>query len=119
MGHEMTHGFDDEGAKFDAEGNLKNWWTPEDLKNFKARGDCIAQQFQAFEFTACTKTASWWRARVSPIWAASLFPMRLSRRPSRGRVRLLPSAVLHRSSDFSWDLRKSGPGAIARNLRGL
>jgi len=49
MGHEMTHGFDDEGAKFDAEGNLKDWWTPEDLKNFKERGDCIAQQFQAFE----------------------------------------------------------------------
>jgi len=49
MGHEMTHGFDDQGAKFDAQGNLKNWWTPEDLKNFKARGDCIAQQFEAFE----------------------------------------------------------------------
>ena len=31
------------------QGNLKNWWTPEDLKNFKERGDCIAQQFQAFE----------------------------------------------------------------------
>ena len=49
IGHEMTHGFDDEGAKFDAEGNLKDWWTPGDLKNFKDRGDCIAQQFQAFE----------------------------------------------------------------------
>jgi putative endopeptidase len=49
IGHEMTHGFDDEGAKFDAEGNLKDWWTPQDLKNFKDRGDCIAQQFQAFE----------------------------------------------------------------------
>jgi predicted metalloendopeptidase len=49
IGHEMTHGFDDQGAKFDAEGNLKDWWTPQDLKNFKDRGDCIAQQFQAFE----------------------------------------------------------------------
>jgi predicted metalloendopeptidase len=49
MGHEMTHGFDDQGAKFDAQGNLKNWWTPEDLKNFKGRGDCIAQQFGGFE----------------------------------------------------------------------
>ncbi|MGD0962915.1 MAG: M13 family metallopeptidase [Candidatus Acidiferrales bacterium] len=48
IGHEMTHGFDDEGAKFDAEGNLKNWWTPQDLKNFNDRGDCVAQQFQAF-----------------------------------------------------------------------
>ncbi len=49
IGHEMTHGFDDQGAKFDAQGNLKNWWTPEDLANFKARGDCIAKQFDEFE----------------------------------------------------------------------
>jgi putative endopeptidase len=44
----MTHGFDDQGAKFDAQGNLKNWWTPEDLKNFQERGDCIARQFDGF-----------------------------------------------------------------------
>jgi putative endopeptidase len=52
IGHEMTHGFDDSGAKFDAQGNLKNWWTPEDLKNFTARGDCIAKQFDGFEVEA-------------------------------------------------------------------
>jgi len=49
IGHEMTHGFDDEGAQFDPQGNLKNWWTDEDLKNFKSRGDCIAQQFDSIE----------------------------------------------------------------------
>jgi len=49
IGHEMTHGFDDQGAKFDAQGNLKNWWTPEDLKNFQARGECIANQFSSYE----------------------------------------------------------------------
>ncbi|HUJ29908.1 MAG TPA: M13 family metallopeptidase [Candidatus Acidoferrum sp.] len=49
IGHEMTHGFDDSGARFDPQGNLKNWWTPEDLKNFTARGDCIAKQFDSFE----------------------------------------------------------------------
>ena len=49
IGHEMTHGFDDEGAKFDAQGNLKNWWTDTDLKNFNERGDCIARQFDEFE----------------------------------------------------------------------
>ncbi len=49
IGHEMTHGFDDQGAKFDAQGNLKNWWTPKDLKNFQARGDCIANQFSSYE----------------------------------------------------------------------
>jgi predicted metalloendopeptidase len=49
IGHEMTHGFDDQGAKFDPQGNLSNWWTPEDLKNFQDRGECIARQFDAYE----------------------------------------------------------------------
>lgn len=49
IGHEMTHGFDDEGAKFDAKGNLSNWWTPEDYKNFTARGECIVNEFNGFE----------------------------------------------------------------------
>ena len=44
IGHEMTHGFDDQGAKFDAEGNLRNWWTPEDLKNFNARTNCVCRR---------------------------------------------------------------------------
>jgi predicted metalloendopeptidase len=48
IGHEMTHGFDDEGSQFDAQGNMKNWWTPEDQKNFDARGACIAKQFGGF-----------------------------------------------------------------------
>ena len=49
IGHEMTHGFDDQGAQFDATGNLKNWWTEEDLKNFKARAECVINQFNGFE----------------------------------------------------------------------
>jgi predicted metalloendopeptidase len=48
IGHEMTHGFDDEGSQFDAQGNLKNWWTEGDQKNFQARGECIAKQFDGF-----------------------------------------------------------------------
>ncbi|HUB63297.1 MAG TPA: M13 family metallopeptidase [Methylocella sp.] len=49
IGHEMTHGFDDEGAKFDAKGNLHNWWTPEDYANFQARGECIVKEFDGFQ----------------------------------------------------------------------
>jgi len=49
IGHEMTHGFDDQGAKFDPQGNLRNWWTPEDLANFKERGECIVKQFDSYE----------------------------------------------------------------------
>ncbi|MDR3675019.1 MAG: M13 family metallopeptidase [Acidobacteriota bacterium] len=48
IGHEMTHGFDDEGSQFDAQGNFKNWWTPDDQKNFQARGACVASQFDGF-----------------------------------------------------------------------
>ncbi|MFL6216459.1 MAG: M13 family metallopeptidase [Blastocatellia bacterium] len=49
IGHEMTHGFDDQGAKFDAAGNLANWWTEEDLKNFQQRTECIVNQFSSYE----------------------------------------------------------------------
>jgi putative endopeptidase len=45
IGHEITHGFDDEGRKFDAQGNLRNWWTPADDKEFEARGKCISDQY--------------------------------------------------------------------------
>ena len=49
IGHEITHGFDDQGAKFDLEGNLKDWWAPADLKNFQSRSSCVVNQFSAFE----------------------------------------------------------------------
>ena len=48
IGHELTHGFDDEGRKFDSHGNLDDWWTPEDLKNFTARTDCLADEYSSF-----------------------------------------------------------------------
>ncbi len=49
IGHEMTHGFDDEGRQFDAQGNLKDWWTAEDAERFKARAQVMVQQFNAYE----------------------------------------------------------------------
>jgi putative endopeptidase len=48
IGHEMTHGFDDQGAKFDPEGNLRNWWTAKDLESFHASADCIIKQYGAW-----------------------------------------------------------------------
>jgi putative endopeptidase len=48
IGHEMTHGFDDQGAKFDAKGNLVNWWTKEDLAAFQKQAECIQSQFDEF-----------------------------------------------------------------------
>ena len=49
IGHEMTHGFDDQGAKYDPAGNLANWWSDADLKAFKERAGCIVDQFNSFE----------------------------------------------------------------------
>jgi putative endopeptidase len=48
MGHEMTHGFDDQGSQFDGHGNLKNWWKPEDAKRFHAATSCISDQFSTY-----------------------------------------------------------------------
>jgi putative endopeptidase len=45
IGHEISHGFDDQGAKYDATGELKNWWTPADYKEFQSRGQCVVDQF--------------------------------------------------------------------------
>ncbi len=48
IGHELTHGFDDQGRRFDAEGNLKEWWTPEDGKEFEKRAACISTQYSGY-----------------------------------------------------------------------
>ena len=48
IGHELTHGFDDEGSQFDAKGNLKNWWTKEDRKKFDERTKCVADQYSKY-----------------------------------------------------------------------
>ncbi|MGY3794235.1 M13 family metallopeptidase [Aquimarina sp. 433] len=49
IGHEISHAFDDSGARFDAEGNLSNWWTDGDLKKFTERGSALAEQYSAIE----------------------------------------------------------------------
>jgi len=49
IGHEMTHGFDDQGRQYDAQGNLKDWWTPEDSRAFAARTGLLVRQFDALE----------------------------------------------------------------------
>ncbi|HEY9126124.1 MAG TPA: M13 family metallopeptidase, partial [Acidobacteriaceae bacterium] len=49
MGHEISHGFDDQGSQFDASGKLENWWTPEDLTKFQAKTSCVVKQFDGFK----------------------------------------------------------------------
>jgi putative endopeptidase len=55
IGHEMTHGFDDEGSKYDAKGNVKDWWTATDKKEFDQRTDCEVKEYGGFEPVAGTK----------------------------------------------------------------
>jgi endothelin-converting enzyme/putative endopeptidase len=49
VGHELTHGFDDEGRQYDKDGNLKNWWSKDDEKNFNDRAECMVKQYDAIE----------------------------------------------------------------------
>ena len=49
IGHEMGHGFDDQGSKYDAAGNLKNWWTDQDKANFEKRAACVTNQFDSID----------------------------------------------------------------------
>jgi endothelin-converting enzyme/putative endopeptidase len=48
IGHELTHGFDDQGRKFDGDGNLRDWWTPEDARAYEQRAACVADEYSKF-----------------------------------------------------------------------
>ena len=48
IGHELTHGFDDQGRRYDGQGNLRDWWTPADAKNFETRADCVVKEYGNF-----------------------------------------------------------------------
>ena len=48
MGHELTHGFDDEGRQFDGDGNLREWWSARTVKAFEERAACVAKQYDGY-----------------------------------------------------------------------
>jgi predicted metalloendopeptidase len=48
IGHELTHGFDDQGRKFDPQGNLRDWWTAQDGQEFEKRATCVADEYSSF-----------------------------------------------------------------------
>jgi len=49
IGHELTHGFDDQGRRFDADGNLRDWWQKQDAEEFKKRADCLVNEYSKFK----------------------------------------------------------------------
>ena len=81
IGHELTHGFDDQGSQFDAKGNLSDWWTADDKKEFNTRTQCVADQYSGYtavddvklngKLTLGENTADNGGLRL-PIWHCSL-----------------------------------------------
>ena len=73
IGHELTHGFDDEGRQFDAQGNLHDWWTKKDAEGFEERADCVRINTpNTSSSTTSRSTANSHSAKTSPISAALL-----------------------------------------------
>ena len=80
IGHEFTHGYDDSGSHFDLQGNLKNWWTESDKKNFDQRAECIVNQFSSYEVEkGLNLRANLFPGESSPISAASSWLRPLSK----------------------------------------
>ncbi len=100
IGHEITHGFDDEGSKFDAEGNLKSWWTENTRKNFDARTACTAKTIRyiySYRFlTYKRRTNAWRKHRRSWRRCACLHRIakRLERKIRRKDRRLYTGAAI-------------------------
>jgi len=87
IGHEIGHGFDDQGAQYDAQGRLQSWWTPEDYKRFQAKAQCVVNQFDSYFIErGFITTVNWcWvnRLGISPGRRSPTPPTRYLNRVSR------------------------------------
>ena len=72
IGHEISHGFDDQGSQFDGEGNLRNWWSDSDHEAFSDRTRALIEQYAAYEpvagHTPTASSRSGRTSRTSPVW---------------------------------------------------
>ncbi len=96
VGHELTHGFDDQGAKFDAKGNLSDWWTAEDKKKFEERTSCLADEYSTFTAVDDVKVNG--KLTLGENTA------------DNGGLRLALMAMLARAADSGMDLSKKIDG---------
>ncbi len=86
IGHEMTHGFDDQGSQYDADGNLKNWWTPEDAKKFTERTLRVVNQYDGYKvLDTIPVRGKLTLVRTLPTWAALPLLMQHLRRQVRAK----------------------------------
>ncbi len=112
IGHEISHGFDDQGRRSDGEGNLRDWWSQEDASQFKARADrLVAQYGGSSPCPASRSTASSPSARTSATWGAH---HRLPGLPALpGRRAAAGDRGVTGDSASSWAGRRSG-GQVPR-----
>ena len=104
IGHELTHGFDDQGRKFDPQGNLRDWWTEQDGKEFEKRASCIADEYSNFvavddlklngQLTLGENTADNGGARIALMALEQMIAPTRPVRPRRKNRWLHPGAAL-------------------------
>ena len=102
IGHELTHGFDDQGRQFDKDGNLNDWWTPEDAKAFEQRAQCLVDQYSGFiavddvhlngKLTLGENTADNGGLRIADMALQSELAGKQTEKMVLGQIRLLPVA---------------------------
>ena len=86
IGHELTHGFDDEGRQFDAKGNLHDWWTKTDAAEFQKRADCVSTNIRSSKSSTISRsTASSPWAKTWPISAARCWLTLRGRPPTKAK----------------------------------
>ncbi len=112
IGHELTHGFDDQGRKFDPQGNLRDWWTAEDGKEFEKRASCVADEYSNFvavddlklngKLTLGENTADNGGARIALMALEQMIAANPRAAPRKPSTATLPSSASSWASDASW-----------------
>ena len=116
IGHELTHGFDDQGRKYDAAGNLREWWLPQDEQRYKERAALVSSQYGGYvavddlkingQLTLGENIADLGGLKIACV----ALQKALKDRPGRRRL-----PAIRRSSGSSWPMRKSGGARSARS----
>ena len=120
IGHELTHGFDDQGRKFDANGNLRDWWTEEDAKEFEKRAACVADQYGGYTVgrrTCKLNGKLTLGENIADNGGVRIAYMALDGHPRRARRAPLPTASPP-SSGSSWAGARSGARTRPRRAPG-
>ena len=108
IGHEMTHGFDDQGRKFDGDGNLRDWWTAADGAEFEKRAACIANEYSGFTAVDDVKLNGRLTLGENTADNGGLRVALMALQDDAARARRTSWTASRPSSASSWDSRRSG-----------